>query len=111
MAAVELNVRAVMEASGELDRYQVAGGERVVLAHPAPGGAEILDVPADGVGSCYRVDRGYTDPAVLHAFVEEYVRHARLIGCCPMGREALDVIVDSTGAQLADAFADTFDIV
>jgi hypothetical protein len=111
MTVVELDFDAVMAASGELARYQIPGGERVVLAHPSAGGAEILDVPASGVGDSHVVDRGYTDAAVLHAFVAEYVRHARLIGCCPMGREALDLVVDGTGAKLAEAFAENVGIV
>lgn len=107
MTVVKLDYEAVMDRSGELARYQVPDGERVVLVHPAPGGAEILDVPASGCGDCFRVDRAGKGGAVLHALVAEYVRHARRMGCCPMDSKALDTIVGLSEDGLASALADS----
>lgn len=107
MTVVKLDYEAVMDCSGELARYQVPDGERVLLVHPAPGGAEILDVPASGVGDCFRVDRAGKGGSALHAFVAEYVRHARRLGCCPMAPKALDVIVGLSEDGLANALADS----
>jgi hypothetical protein len=100
-----------MEASGEIARYQIPAGERVVLAHPAPGGAEILDVPASGCGDCFRVEQTSPSAAALHALVAEYVRHARRMGCCPMDSKALDLIVGLSEDGLANALAESVDCV
>jgi len=107
MSAVKLDFEVVLERSGELARYQVAGDERVVLAHPASRGVEILDVPASGDGDCFWVDRVAKGGATLHALVAEYVRHARRMGCCPMGSRALDLIVGLSEDGLASALADS----
>jgi hypothetical protein len=106
MAALKLDLDEVVEASGELARYQVPIGERVLLAYPGPGGVQILDVPANGSGDCFFVDRGY-DGAVLHAFVQEYVGQARRLGCPPMSSRALDSIIGLSEEGLAGVLADS----
>jgi hypothetical protein len=111
MTAVKLDLEAVMEASGELARYRVPSGERVVLAHPAPGGAEILDVPASGGEDCFRVEKVSTSGGALHALVVEYVRQAREMGCCPMGPTALERIVGLSEDGLANALAESISCV
>lgn len=84
---------AVMATLGEAGRYQVPGEERVLVLYPQVGTPVLIDVPADGVGRCYPVDRVGQGGKVLAGLVAAYVRHAHEVGACPMSAPALRVAV------------------
>jgi hypothetical protein len=94
----------VMAQSGELARYQVRGGERVLIAFGRIGRVNFFDVPADGRGSCFWVSHGIYSAEWLHGFVSEYVRHARELGCSPMSSEAIGISLDLAESCVVNAF-------
>lgn len=57
----------------ELARYTISAGERIVYGQRVLGIVRLTDVPADGDGRHYLIERGLTCMAELRAVVEDYV--------------------------------------
>lgn len=75
----------------ELGRYQTSAGEHRVIYGQRVGTVRVTDVPADGRGRAFLVEReleqdGY---AALLALVAEYLARARELGIPPMAAPAL----------------------
>jgi hypothetical protein len=96
MTDVQAHLDSLGAADAEIARYRISSGERMIVGRAVRGETEIVDVPASGEGPCYRVDRGYGDPAILEAFLGDYVAQAVRLDCCPMGSEALQLIADES---------------
>lgn len=70
----------------ELARYRVPAGERVVVGQRVNGIVRVSDLPSDGIGRAYLVEReleldGY---AALLALVKDYVEYAERYAEVPM---------------------------
>ena len=84
----------------ELGRYRIPAGERIVYGQRVDGVVRVTDVPAQGGGRAYLVEReleqdGYD---ALLALVADYVGQAELYGAIPMTAPAerwLDHIDDT----------------
>ena len=96
MTDVQAQLDSLGAADAEIARYRISSGERRLVARAVFGETEIFDIPAGGEGPSYRVDRGYGDPAVLEAFMGDYLAEAVRLDCCPMGSEAMRLIVEET---------------
>ena len=79
-APVERATRATNERV-ELGRYTIAAGERVICGQRVLGVVRLVDLPADGHGRRYIIERELTVMAELEAIVEDYLlcrrRHNR----------------------------------
>ena len=102
MTDVQLDINALQRSGTEIARYRVSAGEPVVIGHRADDGAEIVDVPANGSGPSYMVDRGYHDGAGLQAFVKDYLGQAARLDCCPMDGEVLEELLADTDGEVVD---------
>jgi hypothetical protein len=60
----------------ELARYAVSAGERVIYGQRVLGVVRLVDVPADGNGRRYLIERGLTRMAELEAIVADYLQQA-----------------------------------
>jgi hypothetical protein len=60
----------------ELTRYTIATGERVIYRQRVLGVVRLLDLPADGHGRRYVIERGVSVRAELEAIVEDYLDQA-----------------------------------
>ena len=99
MTEAQLDIDTLKREGTEVARYQVSSGRRALIGRRGRGGrgaAELLDVPLGGVGSAYHVDRGWHDGGVMEAFVRDYLEQAEALDQCPMSREAIGVVVDSS---------------
>jgi hypothetical protein len=70
----------------ELARYTVPGGPRVLYGQRVNGVVRVTDVPAQGCGRAYLVEReleqdGY---CALNALVSDYLAQAQLLADVPM---------------------------
>ena len=81
----------------ELARYSLSAGERVIYGQRVLGVVRLVDVPADGKGRRFIIERELTVMAELEAIVADYLEQAAAwdvipaAGCCPLlaeGREA-----------------------
>ena len=61
----------------ELGRYTISAGERVLYGQRVPGVVRLVDVPVDGPGRRYVIERGLTSMAELQAIVADYLQQAR----------------------------------
>ena len=74
----------------ELARYSVSAGERVIYGQRVLGVVRLVDVPADGSGRRYVIERELAVMAELEALVADYLEQATawdLIpasGCCAL---------------------------
>jgi hypothetical protein len=75
----------------ELARYTVTGpGERIIRAQRVLGVVRLVDLPADGNGRRYVIERELTVMAELDAILEDYLdqvaRHGVIpaAGCCAL---------------------------
>ncbi len=92
-AVTESKVRTGGEGVGErreLARYRVPAGERVVVGQRVNGVVRVSDVPGDGSGRAYLIEReleldGY---AALLALVDDYVACAERYAEVPMRTSA-----------------------
>jgi hypothetical protein len=60
----------------ELARYRISAGERVLKGQRVMGVVRVTDVPADGHGRRYLVERELISKAELDAIVADYLRQA-----------------------------------
>ena len=60
----------------ELARYAISAGARIVYGQRVFGIVRLTDVPADGHGRHYLIERGLTRMAELLALVDDYLGQA-----------------------------------
>ena len=60
----------------ELARYTIGAGERIVCGQRVLGVVRLTDVPADGRGRHYVIERDLTSMAELEAIVADYLQQA-----------------------------------
>ena len=60
----------------ELARYTITEGERLIFGQRVLGVVRLVDVPADGHGRRYLIERGLTSMAELHALIADYLGQA-----------------------------------
>jgi hypothetical protein len=60
----------------ELGRYTITAGERVIHGQRVLGVVRLTDVPADGRGRHFLIERGLTSMAELEAIVADYLAQA-----------------------------------
>jgi hypothetical protein len=77
MSAVEQRMRAGTTGEPvELARYRISSGERIVRGQRILGVVRVSDIPADGHGRRYLVERELTSLEELQALVDDYVAQA-----------------------------------
>lgn len=67
----------------ELGRYSISAGERVIYGQRVLGVVRLVDVPGDGHGRRYLIERDLTLMAELEAIVEDYLDQAARWGVIP----------------------------
>ena len=60
----------------EIARYTITAGERVIYGQRVLGVVRLTDVPADGLGRHYLIERELTRMPELEAIVADYLRQA-----------------------------------
>jgi hypothetical protein len=60
----------------ELGRYTISAGDRIIYGQRILGVVRLTDVPADGHGRHYVIERGLTCMAELRAIVADYLCEA-----------------------------------
>jgi hypothetical protein len=68
----------------ELARYRISAGERIVVGQRVLGVVRLTDVPADGRGRRYLIERGLTAMAELEAVVVDYLDEAERWDAVPV---------------------------
>jgi hypothetical protein len=77
----------------ELARYTMGGGEeRILFGQRLDGVVRVTDVPADGRGRAYLVERGLEHDGydALKALVADYVAQGELLAAVPMAVSLLE---------------------
>ena len=67
----------------ELARYTISAGERVIYGHRVLGVVRLVDVPAEGRGRRYLIERELTCMAELEAIVADYLEQAQRFDAIP----------------------------
>jgi hypothetical protein len=67
----------------ELGRYTISAGERVIYGQRVLGIVRVVDVPADGLGRRYIIERGLSSMSELEAIVADYLQQAALWDAVP----------------------------
>ena len=67
----------------ELTRYRISAGERVLYGQRVLGVVRLTDVPADGQGRHYLIERGLTTQAELNAVIADYLEQAHIWDTVP----------------------------
>jgi hypothetical protein len=67
----------------ELGRYTISAGERVIYGQRVLGIVRVVDVPADGRGRRYVIERGLSSMSELEAIVADYLLQAALWDAVP----------------------------
>jgi hypothetical protein len=67
----------------ELARYTITAAERVIHAQRVLGSVRLVDLPANGHGRRYVIERELTVMAELEAIVEDYLDQAARYGVIP----------------------------
>jgi hypothetical protein len=75
----------------ELARYRISAGERILKGQRILGVVRVTDIPADGHGRRYLVERELTSNTELAAIVADYLDQARRWDVVPAGRNPIDV--------------------
>ena len=81
---------AQTNARVELARYRLGAGERVIYGQRVLGVVRLVDVPAEGNGRRYVIERELTVMAELEAIVADYLEQAAAwdvipaAGSCPL---------------------------
>ena len=83
-------------SAAELRRYVTEGREqRVLLGRRIDGVVHVYDAPCGGgAGRTYFVERGFDSKAELAMVVRDYLRQAARLGCCPMSRRAVRLLME-----------------
>jgi hypothetical protein len=68
----------------ELARYRISAGERIVVGQRVLGVVRLTDVPAEGRGRRYVIERGLTAMAELEAVVADYLIQAERWDAVPV---------------------------
>jgi hypothetical protein len=68
----------------ELARYRISAGERIVVGQRVLGVVRLTDVPADGHGRRYLIERSLTAMAELEAVVADYLTQAEYWDAVPV---------------------------
>jgi hypothetical protein len=68
----------------ELARYRISTGERIIVGQRVLAVVRLTDVPADGRGRRYLIERGLTAMAELEAVVADYLAQARRWDAVPV---------------------------
>lgn len=76
--------------SVELARYRISAGERVLKGQRVLGVVRVVDIPAEGHGRRYLVERELTSNDELAAIVADYLDQAARHDVVPAGRNPLD---------------------
>jgi len=77
MSAIERRMRTdTTNEPVELARYTISSGERIVRGQRILGVVRISDIPAEGSGRRYVVERELTCLDELQAIVDDYLRQA-----------------------------------
>ena len=80
----------------ELNRYTITAGERVIYAQRVGGVVRLVDLPAEGRGRRYLIERELTSMAELEAIVAEYLGEAErwdaipAAGPCGLAQQLLE---------------------
>jgi hypothetical protein len=82
----------------ELGRYRIATGERVIYGQRVLGAVRLVDLPADGQGRRYVIERELTVMAELEAIVSDYLEQAAIWDAIPAAGACC--LVDHIGARL-----------
>ena len=80
----------------ELARYAISAGERVIRGQRVMGVVRLTDVPANGHGRHYVIERELTSMAELRAIVDDYLFQAARWDAVPAEPCGLDVDSDGT---------------
>ena len=80
----------------ELGRYTISAGERVIYGQRVLGVVRIVDVPADGHGRRYVIERGLSSMVELEAIVADYLQQAAVWDAVPAEPVCL---LEITGAR------------
>jgi hypothetical protein len=87
---IETSRAGQTNARVELARYTIGAGERVIYGQRVLGVVRLVDVPADGNGRRFIIERELTVMAELEAIVADYLEQAATwdvipaSGCCPL---------------------------
>ena len=76
-------VTAATNERVELARYTISAGERVIYGQRVLGVVRLVDVPADGHGRRYVIERELTSMAELEAIVADYLQQAAIWDAIP----------------------------
>ena len=75
----------------ELARYRISAGERVIKGQRVLGVVRVTDIPANGHGRRFLVERELTSHVELEALVRDYLDQAQLWDVVPAGRNPIDI--------------------
>ena len=95
-AIIETGRVGQTNARVELARYSLSVCERVIYGQRVLGVVRLVDVPADGNGRRFIIERELTVMAELQAIVADYLEQAAAwdvipaAGCCPLLAEHLE---------------------
>jgi hypothetical protein len=76
----------------ELGRYETPTGTRALVGRRIDGVVHVYDFAIGDPARAYFVEAGFESRVELAVLVSDYLRQARLLGACPMGRDGLDHI-------------------
>jgi hypothetical protein len=85
----------------ELGRYETPTGTRALVGRRIDGVVHVYDFAVGDPARAYFVESGFESKAELAALVADYLRQARLLGDCPMGRDGLDHIAGEPNRRLS----------
>ena len=74
----------------ELARYRISAGERVLKGQRVLGVVRVVDIPANGHGRRFLVERELTTKVELDAIVADYLDQAQRWDVVPAGRNPID---------------------
>jgi hypothetical protein len=75
----------------ELARYRISAGERILKGQRVLGIVRVVDVPADGHGRRFLVERELETNRELEALVADYLAQAEVLDAVPAKPSADDV--------------------